>query len=240
MKNIWNGVPSGLLNSLKVGREMTVCETEWTGSSTQVISLGWQDLIQRMMSERSTLGLLKRKRNCLIVCVNAIKQNATAHVLLCGFYRLNWWSNEQQWSTLQDYSPQFLISTIEILSKQIHWAFLKWYLHFSQSCFGDKNLNRFKQEAKNHTRKENWWSSFLLATHSFIAFLLSGWSSDTDLKPVQENIWFCEADPASYPIVLHRIYGNGEFLETLAGWLPCFSRPLQKIFLKTLFVSRNN
>lgn len=108
-KIIWNRIPSGLVNSLKVGREMTVCETEWTGSSTQVISLGWQDFIQRMMSERSSLGLLNRRRNCLILC-----DNATAEVLMCRSYRLNWWSNEQQWSTLQDNSPHILILNREV------------------------------------------------------------------------------------------------------------------------------
>lgn len=100
------------------------------------------------------------------------------------------------------------ISTIKILSKQIQWAYFQWELHFSQSCFEVRNQNRITQEAKNHTRKETWWSSFLLVSQSFVAFLLSGWSSDTDLKPIQENIWFCRADPASYPIVLCRIYGQ--------------------------------
>lgn len=82
-KCIWNSVPSGLVNSLKVGREMTVCETEWTGSSTQVISLGWQDFIQRMMSERSTLGLLKRRRNSITKqCFNSDSAISATQLLI--------------------------------------------------------------------------------------------------------------------------------------------------------------
>lgn len=52
-------VPSGLLNSLKVGSEMAVCEMERMGLSMQEMSLGWQDFTHRMMSARSTLGLLE-------------------------------------------------------------------------------------------------------------------------------------------------------------------------------------
>ncbi len=52
-------VPSGLLNSLKVGSEMAVCEMERMGLSTQEMSLGWQDFTHRIISARSTLGLLE-------------------------------------------------------------------------------------------------------------------------------------------------------------------------------------
>lgn len=56
-------LPSGLVNSLKVGREMTVWETECTGSRTQPMSLGWHDFTQRMVSERSTLALLREEKH---------------------------------------------------------------------------------------------------------------------------------------------------------------------------------
>ena len=52
-------LPSGLVNSLKVGMEMTVWETECTGSRTQLMSLGWHDFTQRTVSERSTLALVR-------------------------------------------------------------------------------------------------------------------------------------------------------------------------------------
>lgn len=124
----------------------------------------------------------------------------------------------EQLTTDPDAQQASEMSTIKILAKQIQWALLKRDLHFCQSCFGVRNQNRITQEANNHTRKKTWWSSFLLATHSFFALLLSEWSSDTDLKRVQENIWFCGADPASNPIVLCRIYGQRE-LSVWRLWL---------------------
>lgn len=42
--------PSGRVNSRKVGSDTTVCEMVCTGSSTQVTSLGRQDLTQRTVS----------------------------------------------------------------------------------------------------------------------------------------------------------------------------------------------
>lgn len=52
-------VPSGLVNSLKVGSEMAVWEMERMGFSTQEMSLGWQDFKHLMISARSTLDLLE-------------------------------------------------------------------------------------------------------------------------------------------------------------------------------------
>lgn len=48
-------ISSGLVNSLKVGSEMTVWEIVWTGSSRQLTSFGRQDLMQRMVSVFSSL-----------------------------------------------------------------------------------------------------------------------------------------------------------------------------------------
>lgn len=44
-------LPSGFRNSLNVGREMNVWDSERVGSRAQATSLGWQDFIQRMVSE---------------------------------------------------------------------------------------------------------------------------------------------------------------------------------------------
>ena len=52
-------LPSGLMKSLKVGKEMKVWDTECVGSRTQATSLGWQDFMQRMVSERSSLTNLQ-------------------------------------------------------------------------------------------------------------------------------------------------------------------------------------
>lgn len=52
-------LPSSFRNSLNVGREMNVWDSEWVGSSTQALSLGWQDFIQRMVSESWILCGLK-------------------------------------------------------------------------------------------------------------------------------------------------------------------------------------
>lgn len=57
-----NTISSGLLNSLKVGREMAVCEVDRMGLSTQEMSLCWQDFTQRMISARSTRGLVSPER----------------------------------------------------------------------------------------------------------------------------------------------------------------------------------
>lgn len=54
-------VPSGLVNSLKVGSEMAVWEMERMGFRTQEMSLGWQDFTHRMISARSTLDLLEER-----------------------------------------------------------------------------------------------------------------------------------------------------------------------------------
>ena len=62
------------MNSLKVGREMTVWETEWTGSMTQPMSLAWQDLTQRMVSARSTLVLLIEGRYKLLTFSSGYKK----------------------------------------------------------------------------------------------------------------------------------------------------------------------
>lgn len=56
-------LPSGLVNSLKVGKEMKVWDTECVGSRTQATSLGWQVFIQRKLSERWCLATLKEKTN---------------------------------------------------------------------------------------------------------------------------------------------------------------------------------
>lgn len=56
-------VPSGFVNSLNVAKEMKVWDTECVGSRTQATSLAWQDFIQRMVSERSSLATLKERTN---------------------------------------------------------------------------------------------------------------------------------------------------------------------------------
>lgn len=56
-------LPSGLVNSLRVGKEKKVWATETVGSKTQAISLGLQDFIQRMVSDRSSLGALQKRIN---------------------------------------------------------------------------------------------------------------------------------------------------------------------------------
>lgn len=60
-------------------------------------------------------------------------------------------------------------STIKILSKQIQCAFLKWDLHFSQSCFAVRNQNRITQEEKDLVVKFP-----VLATHSSLHFSCQG------------------------------------------------------------------
>lgn len=50
-------LPSGSLKSLKVGRERKVWVMRWTGSRVQPMSLGWQALIQRTLTETSYLDL---------------------------------------------------------------------------------------------------------------------------------------------------------------------------------------
>ena len=52
-------LPSGLVNSLKVGKEMKVWDTDSVGSRTQAMSLGLQDFMQRTVSERSSLAALR-------------------------------------------------------------------------------------------------------------------------------------------------------------------------------------
>lgn len=58
-------LPSGLVNSLKVGSEMTVWEMVWTGSSRQLTSFGRQDLTQRMVSVFSSLTLRETKNRVM-------------------------------------------------------------------------------------------------------------------------------------------------------------------------------
>lgn len=54
--------PSGFKNSLKLGSEMNVCDTEMVGSKTQAVSRGWQVFIQRMVSVRWSLAALEEKQ----------------------------------------------------------------------------------------------------------------------------------------------------------------------------------
>lgn len=61
----WNHLPSGLVNSLKVGSEMTVWEIVWTGSSRQLTSFGRQDLMQRTVSVFSSLTLGETKKRVM-------------------------------------------------------------------------------------------------------------------------------------------------------------------------------
>lgn len=60
-----NHLPSGLVNSLNVGSEMTVWEIVWTGSSRQLTSFGRQDLMQRMVSVFSSLTLRETKKRLI-------------------------------------------------------------------------------------------------------------------------------------------------------------------------------
>lgn len=62
-----NRLPSGLVNSLNVGSEMTVWEIVWTGSSTQLTSFGRQDLMQRIVSVFSSLTLRETRERCIYV-----------------------------------------------------------------------------------------------------------------------------------------------------------------------------
>lgn len=56
-------VPSGLVSSLRVGRDMKVWDTECVGFWIQAMSLAWQDFMQRMVSDRWSLCILKNKTN---------------------------------------------------------------------------------------------------------------------------------------------------------------------------------
>jgi len=62
-----NHLPSGLVNSLNVGSEMTVWEIVWTGSNTQLTSFGRQDLMQRIVSVFSSLTLRETRERCTYI-----------------------------------------------------------------------------------------------------------------------------------------------------------------------------
>lgn len=62
-----NHLPSGLVNSLNVGSEMTVWEIVWTGSNTQLTSFGRQDLMQRIVSVFSSLTLRETRERCICI-----------------------------------------------------------------------------------------------------------------------------------------------------------------------------